>query len=117
MKYAVLGLILSVIPTLALAGKAEVVRAKAIQTGSTWRIDVTVKHADAGWDHYADGWGVFTESGKRLGYRELLHPHDAEQPFTRSLTGVKIPAGTGAVVIRAEDNVHGTGPAYKLKLP
>lgn len=117
MKYAVFGVILSVMPTLVLADKAQVMRAKATQTGATWRIDVTVKHADAGWDHYADGWGVFTESGKKLGYRELLHPHDTEQPFTRSLTGVKIPAGTTTIVIRAEDNVHGTGKAFMLKLP
>ncbi len=117
MKNAVIGLILSIIPGLALAGSADVVRAKATQTGGTWRIDVTVRHGDAGWDHYADGWGVYTAAGKKLGFRELLHPHDAEQPFTRSLTGVKIPAGTKSVVIRAQDNVHGKGKPYTLKLP
>ena len=117
MKYAVFGLILAVVPTIGWAGEATVEKARAIKIGSTWRIDVTVRHADTGWDHYADGWGVYGTDGKQLGYRELLHPHVDEQPFTRSLTGVKIPAGTGAVIIRAKDNVHGEGPAFSLNLP
>ena len=117
MKPLVFTLLLTALPTLAIAGSAEVVRAKAVQTGATWRIDVTARHDDAGWDHYADGWGVYTTDGKKLGYRELLHPHEDEQPFTRSLTGVNIPAGTTSVVIRVHDTKHGDGPAYTLKLP
>jgi len=117
MKHALFGLILALIPGLALAGQATVVRAKAVKMGSGWRIDVTLRHADAGWDHYADGWGVYAPDGKKIAYRNLLHPHDDEQPFTRSLTGVKIPAGLGAVVIRGHDNVHGFGKPYTLKLP
>lgn len=117
MKKALFGLILILVPTLGMAGQASVVRAKATKMGASWRIDVTVRHADAGWDHYANGWGVYTTNGKLLGYRELLHPHVDEQPFTRSLTGVKIPAGVTALVIRAKDNAHGEGPAFTLKLP
>ncbi len=41
------------------AGPADVVDAvaSAEQVG-TWRFDVTVRHADAGWEHYADRWEV-----------------------------------------------------------
>jgi hypothetical protein len=91
------------------AGEADVVSVKALKTGGTWRFDVTVRHDDTGWDHYADGWGVYTLDGTQLGYRELLHPHVDEQPFTRSLGGVKVPDGVNRVVIRAHDNVHGNG--------
>jgi hypothetical protein len=117
MKKAVLGLFLALAPTLALAGDTSVVGAKATKMGGSWRIDVTVRHDDAGWDHYANGWGVYTTDGQRLGYREVLHPHVNEQPFTRSLTGVKIPSGVTALVIRAKDNVHGEGKPYTLQLP
>jgi hypothetical protein len=117
MKHAAFGLILSLIPTVGLAGQVSILGAKAVKMGGSWRIDVTVRHDDAGWDHYANGWGVYAADGRRLGYRELLHPHVNEQPFTRSLTGVKIPDGTTAVTIRAKDNVHGEGAPYTLTLP
>jgi hypothetical protein len=93
----------------ALAGEADVVAVKATPTGATWRFDVTVRHADAGWAHYADRWDVVGPDGKVLASRVLLHPHDAEQPFTRSLTGVRVPAGVTRVVMRANDKVHGLG--------
>ena len=96
--------------TVARAGQADVVAAEAIsEGGGTWRFRVTVAHADAGWDHYADKWDVVAPDGAVLGTRVLLHPHEAEQPFTRSLGGVKIPAGTGSVVLRAHDSEHGYG--------
>jgi hypothetical protein len=44
-----------------------------------------------------------------LGTRTLLHPHAEEQPFTRSLTGVRIPDDVAAVTIRAHDSVHSYG--------
>ena len=100
-----------------LAGEADVVNAKALKTGDTWRFDVTVRHADSGWDHYADGWRIFTPDGREIGYRELLHPHENEQPFTRSLGGVKVPDGVTSVIIRAHDSQHGYGgKEFVLKL-
>ena len=45
--------------------------------------------------------------GKLLGSRVLYHPHENEQPFTRSLAGVVIPAGLRQVKIRARDSLHG----------
>ncbi|QHQ36784.1 hypothetical protein [Algicella marina] len=104
-----LTLALLMLATPAFAGEAEVVAVDATESGGTWRFDVTIAHADTGWEHYADGWAVLTSDGTELGYRKLLHPHVEEQPFTRSLSGVAIPAGVTEVFIRADDNVHGEG--------
>ncbi len=96
--------------TAALAGKADVVGASATAQGAgLWRFDVTVKHADSGWDHYADNFEILTMQGKLIARRILYHPHETEQPFTRSISGVKIPAGQKRVRIRAHDKVHGYG--------
>ncbi|MEM6939089.1 MAG: hypothetical protein AAF509_03055 [Pseudomonadota bacterium] len=86
--------------------------------GANWRFDVTLSHADTGWDHYADGWRVVDGSGQELGMRTLAHPHVNEQPFTRSLSGVAIPAGTTEVGIQARDNVTGWGQQIRrVRLP
>ncbi len=92
------------------AGEADVVDVKISQTsGNSYTFNVTVKHGDAGWDHYADRWEVLDDKGTVLGTRVLFHPHVNEQPFTRSLSGVKIPASVGSVTIRAHDKVHEFG--------
>jgi hypothetical protein len=70
---------------------------------------VTLEHDDQGWDHYADLWEVVTLDGRVLGSRVLYHPHENEQPFTRSLSAVIIPQGMNQVKIRARDSVHGYG--------
>lgn len=94
------------------AGEADVVAVKAQPEASgTWRFDVTVRHADEGWDHYADRWVVEGPDGSVLGERVLLHPHETEQPFTRSQTGIDIPSGVSTVTVRAHDKVHGFGGA------
>ncbi len=73
----------------------------------TWRFDVTISHPDTGWDHYADGWRVLDMDGNELGMRVLVHPHVDEQPFTRSLSGVRIPEGTSKVQVQARDKPGG----------
>jgi len=79
---------------------------------------VTLKHNDTGWDHYANRWEVRRLDGEVLGVRTLFHPHVHEQPFTRSLSGVKIPAGVKQVEIVAFDNVHGEGlKPFRVQLP
>ena len=93
----------------AAAGEADVVAVEAAKGASGWRVSVTVAHADEGWDHYADAWRVVGPDGAVYGTRELLHPHVEEQPFTRSLSGVAIPAGVAAVTVEARDSVHGWG--------
>ena len=108
---------LSLLAAPAFAGEAEVVNATATRVGDGWRFDVTVRHADTGWDHYADGWWVLGPDGKELGYRKLLHPHENEQPFTRSLGGVNVPAGVDTVSIKVHDTVHGDGSKlFRVKL-
>lgn len=102
----------------ALSGPAEVTEATATQTTpGVWRFAVTIRHADTGWDHYADGWTVTLPDGTELGHRTLHHPHVEEQPFTRSLSGVAVPEGTAQVLIVPHDSVHGAGAAYTLPLP
>lgn len=90
--------------------------AVAAQSRGNWSFSVTVRHPDTGWDHYADGWSVYAPDGTELGYRELLHPHENEQPFTRSLGGVSVPDGVETVTIRAHDSVHGWGETFRLDL-
>jgi hypothetical protein len=96
---------------MAQADPAVVEGAIARAVGAEWTVDVTLSHGDTGWDDYADGWRIEDASGAVLGTRDLLHPHVEEQPFTRSLSGVSIPKGTGTVYIRARTNADGWGEA------
>ncbi|PKP73159.1 MAG: hypothetical protein CVT84_14970 [Alphaproteobacteria bacterium HGW-Alphaproteobacteria-6] len=96
----------------------EVVAAEATPQAAGWRVDVTIRHPDTGWDHYADGWEVLAPDGSRLGYRELVHPHEDEQPFTRSLSGIAVPAGTDHLLIRPHCLVDGwSGATFRIDLP
>lgn len=90
------------------AGKADVVNVK-VRCPSSCTFNVTVKHTDTGWDHYANQWDVVAPDGGILGSRKLYHPHVQEQPFTRSLSGVRIPADIKQVTIKAKDPIHGYG--------
>lgn len=110
MRPRFLAVLCAALPVAALAGDVEILGASAIQTGTTWRFDVTLKHADTGWDHYADAWRVVAPDGAVLGTRTLYHPHVEEQPFTRSLSGVRVPEGVSKVTIEAHDSVHGWAP-------
>ena len=89
------------------AGDVEIKHVFMHATGDSWRASVTLKHGDTGWDHYADAWRVVDGDGNVLGTRILHHPHEHEQPFTRSLGGIKIPANVTIVFIEAKDKVHG----------
>lgn len=94
----------------AYAGEADVVDVEVRKRGSNlYDIAVTVQHQDAGWDHYANRWEVLDENGTVLGTRTLHHPHVNEQPFTRVLPGLVIPADIKKVTIRAHDSVHNYG--------
>jgi len=110
---------LLVVVTTAVAGPADVESVTVSATGSGhYRFSVTVRHADEGWDHYADRWEVRTPDGTLLGTRTLYHPHVNEQPFTRELSGVAIPEGITVVVVRAHDSVHGfSGLTQTVALP
>lgn len=105
-------------PTL-YAGKADVLKVKVhCPTPESCTFNVTVQHADTGWKHYANQWDVIAPDGKVLASRVLYHPHVDEQPFTRSLSGVRIPRNILQVTVRAQDLVHGWGGKEQLvKLP
>ena len=97
---------------LAWAGAADVVDAQAACSGHeqlVCQFTVTVRHADDGTSHYADRWEVLSLDGRVLQTRKLHHPHVKEQPFTRSISGVRMPPSTNKVRIRAHDSLHGYG--------
>jgi len=108
-----------IFPIASLAGEADVLDVRVEKTGDrTYSFTVTVKHNDEGWDHYANQWEVLGPDGNVMGTRVLYHPHVGEQPFTRSLSGVKVPEGVTTVTVRARDSVHGyAGSEVKIKLP
>jgi nucleotide-binding universal stress UspA family protein len=102
--------VVSIIAAPATAGEADVIAVDVVaEGGGRYRFDVSVRHGDEGWDHYADAWDILGPDGIVLGTRVLLHPHESEQPFTRSLAGVAIPETVREVTIRARDKVHGFG--------
>lgn len=111
MKY---GLISSVLLAASLctnvnAGEVDVenIKITALE-GERFRIDVTLRHDDTGWEHYANRWDVLDEANNVLGTRVLAHPHVNEQPFTRSLT-LEIPKNIKQITIRGHDLVHKHG--------
>ena len=78
---------------------------------------MTLKHEDSSWSHYADSWSVLDEDKKLISKRILWHPHEHEQPFTRSQSDIKIAKNAKFVYIRAHDKVHGyTKKLYKYYL-
>lgn len=109
MTRVLMGMVGGVLASIAWAGPAAVLNAQATWNGGSWRFDVTVRHADTGWEHYADAWRIVGPDGTVYGTRTLFHPHVNEQPFTRSLSGVSIPEGVTSVIVEAHDNVHGWG--------
>jgi hypothetical protein len=102
----------------AAGGCAHVVAATIERTGDNFTVSATVGSADMGWEKYADAFEVRAPDGTVLGTRILAHPHVDEQPFTRSLTGVEIPAGTTEVTVAARDLVVGfCGEVVVLSVP
>jgi hypothetical protein len=91
-----------IVATVADAGEADVIAVKVRPSASgVYGFDVTVRSRDSGWDYYAERFEVLAPDGSVLGTRVLLHPHDDEQPFTRELEGVRIPASIRQVAVRA----------------
>lgn len=98
------------------AANASVTNVRAIAGSNGWTFHVTVDHPDTGWDDYADGWDVVLPDGEVIKptadspfTRLLLHPHENERPFTRSQSGIVIPADVTSVTVRAHDLVDGFG--------
>jgi hypothetical protein len=102
------------------AGEVEVVAVEvSARSDGLFTFSVTLRHADEGWEHYADQWEVVSMDGETVyGRRVLFHPHVNEQPFTRFLSEVAVPAGVAEVAVRAHDKVHGLGGVeMKVALP
>ncbi len=106
------------IPSPTTPANADVVHVHAVATApGTWTFHVTVAHPDTGWDDYANGWDVVLPDGSVIlpnpadepFTRLLLHPHETEQPFTRSQSNVLIPAHITTVTVRAHDLRDGFG--------
>ena len=112
------GLVLAMLASPGFAGESSVtaVEVRAEGTG-TYNFSVTLRHADTGWDHYANQWDILDENGELIGSRTLHHPHENEQPFTRSLSLV-IPPQVTTVTIVAHDSVHADNPeTMELTVP
>ncbi|WP_245440170.1 hypothetical protein [Mesorhizobium sp. Z1-4] len=111
-RFAICSLIIALAAAPAMAGEVDVVDVRAVEASNrSWTFQVTLRHADEGWDHYADAWEILDDKGVVLGIRKLLHPHVDEQPFTRSLSDVVIPDNVRMVTVRGHDSVHGYGGA------
>jgi len=104
---------------MAVAGEADVVDVKVRRNASgAFDFDVTVKSVDKGWEYYADAFEILAPDGKLLGRRVLLHPHETEQPFTRELYDVKVPANVVRVTVRARHKPKGyDGKTMNVALP
>ena len=96
---------------------ADVIAVRAVlESNGSWTFYVTVQHPDTGWEDYADGWDLVTPDGTVLKTdpddpftRLLLHPHEAEQPFTRSQGGIQAPEEVTRLWVRAHDILDGFG--------
>ena len=97
------------------ANDVEIVNVVLTSQTGTWRADVTLKHADTGWNHYADAWRLVDEAGNEIGKRTLYHPHVNEQPFTRSLSSFQINSNIKVIFVEAHDLKHGWSP-NKVKI-
>jgi hypothetical protein len=86
-------------------------------TELAWQFVVAIAHDDTGWQHFAHKWQVLAPDDTVLGYGEVPHPHELEQPFSSPPQDVLIPHGITRVRIRAHCNMHGWGTPVWLNLP
>ena len=98
------------------ANVASIEEVKVTGTKGVYSFAVKILHKDSGWKHYVNRYEVLDKDGNILATRTLWHPHEHEQPFTRSLSGVKL-SGMKTVWIRANDSVDGYSEAYEITLP
>lgn len=86
----------------------DVLSAEVAEDGSS--VAVTVSSPYDSPDRYADAIRVRSADGAEVyGERPLTHDHAAEQPFTRSVTDLEIPAGVREAVVEGRDQVSGWG--------
>ncbi|MEP1123557.1 MAG: hypothetical protein ABJH68_06680 [Ilumatobacter sp.] len=96
----------------------DVVDATAEATGDTWTVSATLSSPYDTPERYADAWRVVGPDGTVYGERILTHDHAAEQPFTRSQSGIEIPTDVTVVTIEGRDLEFGYGgTTFELTLP
>ncbi len=78
-------------------------------TPGRWDFEVTMSSPYDSQERYADAFRVRGNGGTVYGVRTLWHDHADEQPFTRDLQGVAIPAGVRTVTVQGRDQRHGWG--------
>ena len=99
-----------------LANEAVIEAVKVSKQNGGYTFGVRILHEDSGWDHYVNKYEVLNADKKVIATRTLWHPHEHEQPFTRSLAGVKT-KDEKFVYVRANDSVNGYSKLYKVILP
>ena len=72
-------------------------------------VSVTISSPYDSPQRYADGWRVTDGAGNILGTHTLLHDHAGEQPFTRTESGLEIPAGVTEITVQGRDQANGYG--------
>jgi hypothetical protein len=88
----------------------DVIGAKVRASGADrFDFDVTLSSPYDTPQRYADAFRVTDGNGAIFGERILAHDHQNEQPFTRDLHGVAIPAGVTRVTIEGRDQANGYG--------
>jgi len=97
------------------ANEAILEEVRVEKKGDIYTFFVRILHEDSGWEHYVNRYEVLNEKEEILATRVLVHPHEYEQPFTRSLR-VKLPP-LKTVYIRANDSVDGYSKQYEVPLP
>ena len=101
------------------AGDADVIHVDIRErTRGVYDLDVTVRSRDTGWSRYADRIEALGPDGAVLGTRILEHPHETEQPFTRDLYDLRVPAGIARITVRARFKPTGeAGDVLTVALP
>jgi len=98
------------------ANVAVIEKVKVSGQNGVYSFAVRILHEDSGWKHYVNRYEILDKDGNILATRTLWHPHEHEQPFTRSLSGIKI-SGMKTVWVRANDSVDGYSELYEISLP
>ncbi|WP_219419632.1 hypothetical protein [Pseudonocardia nigra] len=96
----------------------DIVEVEATRTGDGYSFAVTVSSPYDTPERYADAFRVRAQDGTVYGVTELTHDHATEQPFTRSLSNVTIPAEVTSVVVEGRDQANGWGGGTRtVELP
>jgi len=98
------------------ANEAIVEEVKVTKDKGMYNFSVRILHEDSGWEHYVNRYEILNEKGHLLATRILVHPHENEQPFTRTLNGV-VMKDLKKVYVRAHDSVDGYSKLYEVTLP